>query len=88
MNRNSNHKVPGVLALITACWLLPGTMHAQDHILVEAETFENKGGWVVDQQSFGVLGSSYLLAHGLGEPVPDATTEIPVDRGIPHYCRR
>jgi len=47
-------------------------------VLVEAEAFSQRGGWVVDQQSAGVMGSSYLMAHGLGIPVADAVTEIPV----------
>ena len=53
---------------------------ASDHILVEAESFQEKGGWVIDQQSFDVLGSSYLLAHGMGIPVPNAATDIQVDQ--------
>ena len=46
----------------------------------EAESFENLGGWVVDQQSMPLIGSSYVMAHGLGVPVRDATgrVEIPV----------
>ena len=48
---------------------------AQD-ILVEAENFENKGGWVVDQQFMDQMGSSYLLAHGFGIPVTDAETKV------------
>jgi hypothetical protein len=43
-------------------------------ILLEAEGFANPGGWVLDQQSMDQMGSPYLLAHGLGEPVPDAVT--------------
>ena len=49
---------------------------AQDHVFVETESFENKGGWVIDQQSFVVMGSSYLLAHGMGRPVKDAATTV------------
>jgi len=45
-------------------------------ILVEAETFTIKGGWVVDQQFMDLMGSPYLMAHGLGEPVKDAHTEV------------
>lgn len=54
------------------------TLHvaAQQHVYVEAESFENKGGWVVDQQSFVVIGSSYLMAHGMGKPVKDAGTTV------------
>ena len=32
---------------------------AQQHVYVEAESFASKGGWVVDQQSFVVIGSSF-----------------------------
>ena len=47
-------------------------------ILVEAEDFENYGGWVLDSQFETQMGSPYLLAHGLGRPVADATTVISV----------
>lgn len=50
-------------------------MRAAD-LFVEAESFSHKGGWVVDQQFMDLMGSSYLLAHGLGEPVEDAHTEV------------
>jgi len=43
-------------------------------VLVEAESFTNRGGWVVDQQFVQQMGSPYLLAHGLGKPVADAVT--------------
>jgi hypothetical protein len=45
-------------------------------VLVEAESFPDKGGWVVDQQFMDQMGSPYLMAHGLGEPVKNATTAI------------
>ena len=45
-------------------------------VLVEAESFDNKGGWVVDQQFTDQMGSPYLLAHGLGESVDDAVTTV------------
>jgi len=48
-------------------------------VYVETEGFNHKGGWVVDQQSMNVMGSPYLLAHGLGQPVEDATTEVSFD---------
>lgn len=47
-------------------------------IYVEAESFVDKGGWVVDQQSMESIGSSYLMAHGLGVPVKDAKTTISI----------
>lgn len=47
-------------------------------ILIEAENFSNKGGWIVDPQFVEQMGSPYLLAHGLGKPVADAETEISI----------
>jgi hypothetical protein len=46
------------------------------NVLVEAESFQTLGGWVVDQQFMDQMGSPMLLAHGLGEPVADATTTV------------
>jgi len=43
---------------------------------IEAEQFADLGGWELDQQSMDQMGSPYLLAHGLGIPVKDATTTI------------
>lgn len=48
-------------------------------VLIEAEGFQNSGGWVVDSQFMDTMGSPYLLAHGLGVPVADARTTV----GIP-----
>ena len=45
-------------------------------VLIEAEGFEDIGGWVVDQQFADQMGSPFLLAHGLGEPVEDAVAEV------------
>lgn len=47
-------------------------------VLVEAEAFDDLGGWVVDSQFESRMGSPYLLAHGLGRPVADATTHVEV----------
>ncbi|KIW82111.1 hypothetical protein Z517_05138 [Fonsecaea pedrosoi CBS 271.37] len=49
-------------------------------ILVEAEGFDDYGGWVLDAQFDLEMGSPYLLAHGNGRPVADATTTI----SVPH----
>src|SRR3954449_1112896 len=49
---------------------------AVDMVLVEAESLKQTGGWVVDQQFMDLMGSPYLLAHGLGEPVPDASGDV------------
>ncbi len=47
-----------------------------DTVLVEAEAFENQGGWKLDTQFIEIMGSPYLLAHGLGKPVADAETTV------------
>lgn len=45
-------------------------------VIIEAENFSEWGSWVIDQQSIDQIGSSYLLAHGLGNPCKDAITEL------------
>jgi hypothetical protein len=45
-------------------------------LLVEAESFEKHGGWSLDTQFIETMGSPYLLAHGLGQPVDDATMSV------------
>lgn len=45
-------------------------------LFVEAEGFAERGGWELDQQAMDQMGSPYLLAHGLGIPVPDAVTPV------------
>lgn len=55
--------------------LLP--LSASD-IFIEAESFSTKGGWVIDQQFMDNMGSPYLLAHGYGVPVEDASTTFSV----------
>ena len=45
-------------------------------VLVEAESFAKLGGWAIDQQFMDKMGSPFVLAHGLGEPVADATTTV------------
>ncbi len=60
-----------VLLILFTC----NSLFASD-LLVETESFKNKGGWVVDQQFMDLMGSPYLLAHGMGSPVVNASTEI------------
>ncbi len=58
-------------------WLLvvSSIASAQD-VLVEAESFDDAGGWQLDTQFINEMGSPYMLAHGLGRPVKDATTKV------------
>jgi hypothetical protein len=65
-----------VYFLMSIILLLSVNLTAQQSILVEAENFSDKGGWVVDQQFTDLMGSSYLMAHGMGIPVKDAETEV------------
>jgi hypothetical protein len=61
-----------VLAL--CCWAV--FCGRTEPVLVEAESFQERGGWVVDQQFMDVMGSPFLLAHGLGQPVPPARAAV------------
>ncbi|MEZ6042057.1 MAG: FAD-dependent oxidoreductase [Planctomycetaceae bacterium] len=45
-------------------------------VLVEAESFTHPGGWKLDTQFIREMGSPYMLAHGLGQPVKDANTTV------------
>jgi hypothetical protein len=47
-------------------------------LLIEAESFQDKGGWLVDPQFVEQMGSPYLLAHGIGKPVNDARTSFQI----------
>ena len=53
-------------------------------LLLEAEAFDDLGGWVLDQQFMDLMGSPFLLAHGMGQPVADATREVEVEHPGPH----
>ena len=57
--------------------LLLGGCNAGE-IFVEAEMFDNPGGWTANSQYMDLMGSPYLMAHGLGTPVEDASTMIEV----------
>ncbi len=62
--------IVSVICVFFACKQPPA------ELFVETESFSDKGGWVIDQQFMDLMGSSYLLAHGMGQPVKDAATEI------------
>lgn len=65
-----------VLALV-ACAVVPAVSRGET-VFVEAEGFEDLGGWSLDTAFTQLVGSPYLLAHGLGQPVKDATTTVRV----------
>ena len=55
---------------------LASTSFAADQVFVEAESFREHGGWSLDTQFIEGMGSPYLLAHGMGDPVKDAATVV------------
>lgn len=74
--------------ILILVFLFPAGLSAHEYLL-EAEAFADKGGWVVDQQFMDIMGSSYLLAHGMGTPVDDAITSIVLpDKGAYHIYVR
>ncbi len=75
-------KMPGLFKVTLL--LLPFILscgRASVEILVEAESFQEKGGWVVDPQFVEQMGSPYLLAHGMGFPVKNAMTRVKLPGG-------
>lgn len=71
MDHTFMKKIILILAFFISSLSVPAT-----NLLVEAESFEKKGGWVVDQQFMDLMGSPYLMAHGMGVPVEDASTTV------------
>ena len=71
------------VSLLATVLFVQGSQAAD--LLVEAESFSNKGGWVVDQQFMDLMGSPYLLAHGMGVPVEDASTEVTFPKRGEYY---
>jgi len=63
------------LLIVVLLYSIASTVSAKS-VLVEAESFGDIGGWVIDQQFMDQMGSPFLLAHGLGEPVEDAVTKV------------
>lgn len=52
------------------------TKYDQAGVLVEASQFQDRGGWSLDTQHYQQMGGNYLLAHGIGQPVPPAKTQV------------
>ncbi|MCH7225427.1 FAD-dependent oxidoreductase [Haloferula sp. A504] len=71
-------------AVGTPCAMAADRADQSSPILVEAEGFDDTGGWVIDPQFMDLMGSPYLLAHGLGVPVEDATTKVSIKEAGKH----
>ena len=63
------------LAILGSTALAIGTSRSET-VLVEAEAFSTHGGWKLDTQFIDLMGSPYLMAHGLGIPVENAETTV------------
>ena len=61
---------------ISTLFFFISTLGHSETILLECESFDRLGGWVIDQQFMDQMGSPFLLAHGLGQPVEDAETSV------------
>lgn len=72
--------------LITLLIVVIGCLTAEaSEIFLETESFSRHGGWVVDQQFMDQMGSPYIMAHGMGVPVADATTDFEVSISDTYY---
>lgn len=73
-----------LLKVLMCLWLafvfFPIQLNAKAIVWIEAEKFENHGGWTNDWQFIDQMGSSYLMAIGYGTPVADAKTTINITK--------
>ncbi len=70
--------------LMSLAMAAASTLAAADPVFIEAESFTDPGGWTLDTQFVHLVGSPYLLAHGLGRPVADARTTVSIPRAGPY----
>lgn len=52
---------------------------------VNTEDFDDYGGWKMDNQFVHLMGSPYLIATGVGEPVQDAKTSVNILKEGEYY---
>ncbi len=70
-------------------WCYSTDVMTQKDVLIEAEGFLDKGGWSTDPQFIEQMGSSYLMAHGMGKPVKNAITRFKLETsGVYHVWAR
>ena len=76
IERRNFLKIAGVTSasLLVSPTVLAATDDSSVSVLLDAVSFKEKGGWKVDPQFIEQMGSPYLLAHGMGEPVENAKT--------------
>src|SRR5271170_1748258 len=64
----------------------PDGNHPAACLLLETRSFSDFGGWALDPQFCDVMGSPYLLAHGFGRPVANASTTAMFPSTGTYYC--
>jgi len=64
------------LLLLSIVCVACGKPETKETILVEAESFDHYGGWFIDTQFMDQMGSPYLIAHGFGKLVANASTTV------------
>lgn len=81
MKKTSLKTMAGTAGLLA--FALSGAAHgfAEKGVLLEAAAFQDRGGWVLDTQFYQQMGGFYLLAHGMGTPVANASTEVELPHG-------
>ena len=81
MKRREFIRVIGGASVVTAMaphYVSASGSLSSNGVLLEACTFKNRGGWKLDTQFYQQMGGCYLLAHGMGQPVADATTDVTI----------
>jgi hypothetical protein len=75
-------KVPGFL-VSSLVWgaCLSMSAFGLETVHVEAESLSELGGWSIDTSFIPIVGSPYVLAHGLGKPVADARGKVRIQEG-------
>ena len=79
MNRRSFLRVIGGVAFTSAVaprYGFGAQATGSPGVLVEACCFDDLGGWELDTQFYQQMGGSFLLAHGMGEPVENAKARL------------
>jgi hypothetical protein len=80
-NRRSFLRVIGGVGITTAFapgYVIGALAKGASGVLVEAANFDSLGGWKLDTQHYQQMGGVYLLAHGMGKPVANASTSVEV----------
>jgi len=79
MNRRNFLRVIGGVAFsstVAPRYLFADKGEGPTGVLVEASNFNLHGGWSLDTQFYQQMGGAFLLAHGMGNPVTNASTKF------------